>query len=95
MFWTDLSHNQLSSLTSSQFSSLAGLRELFLTHNRLASLASAVFTPLTSLHRLDLQSNQLEDVNGLLAGLPALRHLNLANNRLKWFDMAFFPKTVR
>ena len=77
--------------------------------NQLRTLDKEVLEPLASLEILLLDSNQLEDINGnfdndyhtmqlisgVLSTLPVLKELSITDNSLKWFDMAFFPKSLR
>ena len=77
--------------------------------NQLRTLDKEVLEPLANLEILLLDSNQLEDINGnfdndyhtmqlisgVLSTLPVLKELSITDNSLKWFDMAFFPKSLR
>ena len=65
-----------------------------LSHNRLEKLEKELFQPLTHLETLQLDHNYLEDINEVFLGLGNLKHLSLGHNSVKWFDIAFFPKSV-
>jgi Leucine-rich repeat (LRR) protein len=71
------------------------LERLDLSGNRLSRLGPDSFAGLPRLTHLSLAANLLEDINGVLPSHPALATLNIAHNRLKWFDMAFFPRQLR
>ena len=66
-----------------------------MSHNHLKKLEKELFDPLTLLDSLTLDNNYLEDINEVFLGLGNLKHLNLAHNSVKWFDIAFFPKSVQ
>ena len=42
-----------------------------------------------------LDHNYLEDINGVFSSLPSLKNISIVHNSLKWFDMAFFHKTIQ
>ena len=65
-----------------------------LSHNRLEKLEKELFQPLTHLETLQLDHNYLEDINEVFLGLGNLKHLSLGHNSVKWFDIAFSPKSV-
>jgi len=90
-----LEGNSLRSLPTKIFSEATMIRELNLVGNQLRTLDKEVFEPLANLEVLLLDSNQLEDINGVLSSLPVLKELSITDNSLKWFDMAFFPKSLR
>jgi Leucine-rich repeat (LRR) protein len=71
------------------------LELLDLSDNRLAWLGPDSLAGLPSLSELTLSGNLLEDINGVLPSHPGLIRLDVADNRLKWFDMAFFPRQLR
>ena len=77
------------------FDELSHLKQLSLSHNRLKSIKKEVFAHLTSLEILILDYNFLEDINGVFMVLDNLKYLHIVNNHVKWFDMAFFPKSVQ
>ncbi len=70
------------------------LQLLDLSANRLSWLGPDSFAGLPGLTELSLAGNLLEDINGVLPSHPALLSLNISGNRLKWFDMAFFPRQL-
>ena len=74
---------------------MSNLRQLSLVHNRLKSLEKEIFQPLENLESLHLDNNYLEDINEVFLVLGNLKALSLAHNSVKWFDLAFFPKSVR
>ena len=76
------------------FDNLSQLRQLSLERNKLKSLDKELFQPLRSLDILILDYNYLEDINGVFSVLSNLKYLSLVHNSIKWFDMAFFPKSV-
>merc|ERR1719458_499955 len=90
-----LEGNSLRSLPTKLFSEATMIRKLNLVGNQLRTLDKEVMEPLASLEVLLLDSNQLEDINGVLSSLPVLKELSITDNSLKWFDMAFFPKSLR
>ena len=63
--------------------------------NRLARLEKEMFQPMIKLETLLLDQNYLDDINGVFSSLSSLKHLSISDNSLKWFDMAFFPKTIQ
>ena len=65
-----------------------------LSHNYLSKIEKEVFSHLTSLEILILDQNLLEDINGVFMVLVSLKYISLVNNNVKWFDVAFFPKSV-
>ena len=77
------------------FEDLSHLKQLCLSHNYLKKIETEAFSPLTSLEILIMDNNQLEDINGVLMVLVNLKYLSLVNNNVKWFDVAFFPKSVQ
>ena len=77
------------------FDKLSSLRQLSLSHNHLKKLEKELFEPLTLLDSLTLDNNYLEDINEVFLGLGNLKHLSLTHNSVKWFDIAFFPKSVQ
>lgn len=91
----DLSHNELTSLeyssdtSFSPFELLSRLAVLDLHSNpRLTSLPSGIFAGLTGLTELDLADCRLNRLSPEdLVGLPALRILRLAGNRLTSFPI--------
>jgi Leucine-rich repeat (LRR) protein len=70
------------------------LQRLDLSANSLSWLGPDSFAGLPGLTELSLAGNLLEDINGVLPSHPALLSLNISGNRLKWFDMAFFPRQL-
>ena len=54
-----------------------------------------MFLPLVNLETLLLDQNYLEDINGVFSSVSSLSYLSISHNNLKWFDMAFFPKTIQ
>ena len=76
------------------FDNLSQLRQLSLEQNKLKSLDKELFQPLASLDVLIVDHNYLEDINGVFSVLSKLQYLSLVHNSIKWFDMAFFPKSV-
>ena len=73
---------------------MSNLRQLSISFNHLKTLEKELFKPLTSLETLILDHNYLEDINEVFLVLSSLKHLSLVHNSVKWFDIAFFPKTV-
>ena len=71
------------------------LKQLCLSHNFLKKIETEAFSHLTSLEILIMDNNLLEDINGVLMVLARLKYLSLVNNNIKWFDVAFFPKSVQ
>ena len=85
----------ISNISRSTFEDLPQLKQLSLSNNYLKSLDKDVFSNLLSLEILILDHNQLEDINGMVTGLASLKYLSLVHNHVKWFDVAFFPKSVQ
>ena len=85
----------ISNISRSTFEDLPQLKQLSLSNNYLKSLDKDVFSNLLSLEILILDHNQLEDINGMVTGLGSLKYLSLVHNHVKWFDVAFFPKSVQ
>ena len=54
---------------------------------------ASVFCQLYNRSHLALRWLQL--ISGVLSTLPVLKELSITDNSLKWFDMAFFPKSLR
>ena len=77
------------------FEDLSHLKQLCLSHNYLKNIETEAFSSLTSLEILIMDNNLLEDINGVLMVLVSLKYLSLVNNNVKWFDVAFFPKSVQ
>ena len=77
------------------FEDLSHLKQLCLSDNYLKKIETEAFSPLTSLDILIMDNNLLEDINGVLMVLVSLKYLSLVNNNVKWFDVAFFPKSVQ
>jgi len=90
----NLSHNEISQLQGDTFEDLSHLKQLSLSHNYLSKIEKEVFSHLTSLEILILDQNLLEDINGVFMVLVSLKYISLVNNNVKWFDVAFFPKSV-
>ena len=61
----------------------------------MARLEKEIFKPIIRLDTLLLDQNYLDDINGVFSSLSSLKNLSISDNSLKWFDMAFFPKTIR
>ena len=70
------------------------MKQLSLSQNKLDKLDKDIFLALSRLEILLLDHNYLEDINGIFSVLDNLKYLSLAENSVKWFDMAFFPKSV-
>ena len=95
----DLSMNELEALPADMGGWAPSLRVLLCRQNRLARVPPALFS-LGSLVTLDLSSNALvafggdgDDDPGLLAGLAALRELNLRANNLVELPASFGVRT--
>ena len=71
------------------------MKQLSLSQNKLDKLDKDIFLALSRLEILLLDHNYLEDINGIFSVLDNLKYLSLAENSVKWFDMAFFPKSVQ
>ena len=71
------------------------MKQLSLSDNKLDRLDKDIFLSLSRLEILLLDHNYLEDINGIFSVLDNLKYLSLAENSVKWFDMAFFPKSVQ
>ena len=90
-----LGSNQLSAVPLG-LKHLTGLVELDLSNNQLREANNSDLLAAGSrLRILLLSGNVLEDLNGVLPSHPAITLLNISHNRLKWFDMAFFPRQLR
>ena len=73
---------------------MSHLKQLSLSNNKLTKLDKEIFVSLSKLEILLLDHNYLEDINGIFSVLDSLKYLSLVENSVKWFDMAFFPKSV-
>ena len=83
--------NELETLPEDMGAWAPSLRALLCRQNRLTRLPPALFS-LSSLITLDLSANGLVafgDNPGLLAGLTALREINLRSNNLKELPASF------
>jgi Leucine-rich repeat (LRR) protein len=82
--YLDLSHNQLTNLTTNVFSYLVNLRLLKLEHNQIHSLSADVWTGLYRLKYLDLSHNYLENFTQVFYSsyLNELNHLKITSNNL-------------
>ena len=74
------SHNLLSRLESSQFSSLPALLSLDLSHNRLTVFGSSVLSNCTALRSLSLQGNSLSSLAPHFLPVQSLGSLQLGGN---------------
>jgi Leucine-rich repeat (LRR) protein len=82
--YLDLSHNQLTILTTDIFSYLVNLRLLKLEHNQIHSLSAHIWTGLYRLKYLDLSHNYLENFTQVFYSsyLNELNHLKITSNNL-------------
>lgn len=82
--YLDLSHNQLTVLTSHVFSYLVNLRLLKLEHNQIRDVSAAVWTGLYRLKYLDLSHNYLDNLTEVFYSsyLNELLHLKITSNNL-------------
>ncbi|XP_027009246.2 toll-like receptor 22 [Tachysurus fulvidraco] len=79
----DLSRNQISTLTCSDFANLTRLNSLYLFSNRISKLPSCVFKDLNNLEILRLGTNKLLTIGGVFKNnLPFLKVLELEFNKL-------------
>ena len=91
-----LEKNKIRRISQEAFVSCASsIRSVNLGRNMLAVLEVEVFEPMTGLETLLLDHNYLEDINGVFSSLPSLKNISIVHNSLKWFDMAFFHKTIQ
>ncbi|KAM6452419.1 uncharacterized protein PHA67_018759 isoform 1-T2 [Liasis olivaceus] len=82
-YWLNASHNSVENLTSTTFSHLPDLLELYLDHNFISSIEANTFQCLGGLEILDLSWNQLTAIGPpLLANLKHLRVLHLDHNKI-------------
>uniref|UniRef100_H2YYS8 Uncharacterized protein n=1 Tax=Ciona savignyi TaxID=51511 RepID=H2YYS8_CIOSA len=96
----DLTHNSITTLTSSVFKNLVKLTWLSLSDNEITVVESFSFKSLGRLRHLDLSFNQLTEKVGLqndcLNDLKHLHHLALAGNRavrrMPHFHRMGFPR---
>ena len=90
--YLDLSHNQLTMLTSNVFSYLVNLRLLKLEHNQIRDLSASVWTGLYRLKHLDLSHNYLENLTEVFYSsyLNELLHLKITSNNLSEIDSCHF-----
>lgn len=82
--YLDLSHNQLTILTSHVFSYLVNLRLLKLEHNQIRAVSASVWTGLYRLKHLDLSHNYLDNLTEVFYSsyLNELLHLKITSNNL-------------
>ena len=90
-----LEQNKIQMISQQAFASASSIRSVNIARNRLAILEAKMFQPLIKLETLLLDQNYLQDINGVFSSLSSLKHLSIYDNSLKWFDMAFFPKTIQ
>jgi Leucine-rich repeat (LRR) protein len=79
-FISDLSHNKI--VTTSDLSSIAGLKELYMTHNFLSTKSVERIADLQWLTLLDLSDNNISDLK-VFSYLSHLTELNLSNNQVE------------
>lgn len=77
----------LANVNKFNFSPLTYLRTLTITECQLKRLPSNFATIFPNVLNLFLMSNELENIDSLI-GLSSVRMISLANNRLKWTDIA-------
>jgi len=78
-----LSHNQISSVSASQFQDLTNLLHLNLSVNQIASLSANQFQNLTNLLELSLFGNQISSLSAdQFQGLTNLQDLRLGDNQI-------------
>ena len=87
--------NEIKVICKDAFVSASSLRRINLKRNKLRRIKKDIFLPLVNLETLFLDQNYLEDINGILSSVSSLKYLSISQNNLKWFDMAFFTKTVQ
>jgi Leucine-rich repeat (LRR) protein len=90
-----LEQNKIWKITQQAFASSSTMRSVNMKRNRLARLEKEMFQPMIKLETFLLDHNYLDDINGVFSSLSSLKHLSISDNSLKWFDMAFFPKTIQ
>uniref|UniRef100_A0A182PFJ1 Ig-like domain-containing protein n=1 Tax=Anopheles epiroticus TaxID=199890 RepID=A0A182PFJ1_9DIPT len=91
----DLASNRLSHETiSTQLSDLRKLKELNLNNNRLHRLP--VLRGVSNLTKLVASNNQIKTIDAeALAGLPALKFLDLSRNAIQELQYSSFPETLQ
>jgi len=86
-----LERNQISSIQSGDFSSLANLEYLSVRANQVSSLESGSFSGLANLEYLSFHSNQISSIeSGDFNGLTNLAYLNLYHNQISSIEAGDF-----
>lgn len=83
----DISSNKLIRVMDNRFTYIPMIETIYMARNNITYIHEFTFTDLTRLQHLDLSQNQLTSDNFVNFGSP-LKHLNLANNQYKMFDIS-------
>jgi hypothetical protein len=99
-----LSGNMLQSLGPDLFTDCTNLRSLYISGNNVSEISTSSFRGLEQLEHLDLSNNNIEELNPLVfhntltssrrhnRQVSKLKHLNLAQNKIRSFDFeSYFP----
>lgn len=79
----DLSHNQITNLTTGVFTNLRVLTHVYLMGNQLTTVYADTFVSLSQLVELELSYNSIESIEkGAFNDVPALQNLKLKHNKL-------------
>ena len=88
-------HEKIRQFVPQAVKKIPSLKYLNLGENLISELEKEMFQSLIKLETLMLDQNYLQDINGVFSSLSSLKNLSISDNSLKWFDMAFFPKTIQ
>jgi hypothetical protein len=97
-----LSGNLLQSLGPELFTDCTNLRSLYISGNNVSEISNSSFRGLEQLEHLDLSNNNIEELNPLVFHntltssltqnhqVSKLKHLNLAQNKIRSFNFEFY-----
>lgn len=86
--------NEVVNVTRDTFSTLPSLQVLNLACNKIKHVDQNAFRTNPTLHAVRLDGNELTDINGVFTSMNGLVWLNVSDNKLKYFDYAFLPKSL-
>lgn len=88
-----LDHNKIASIDKTAFARLQHLQILNLGGNRISEIERGAFNHNRKLQAVRLDANQITDIVGIFSDLPALRWLNISDNRIQKFDYFLMPRS--
>ena len=89
-----MDHNRVSLLSPAALAILPNLQILNLGGNRIREVERGSFTQNKKLQAVRLDANQISDIVGLFNDLPALRWLNISDNKIQKFDYFLLPPSL-